>query len=213
MAETNTITQITCCVCKGSKDLECFPKSRDGKHGRNTTCKQCRSVYMKAYTEKNKEKLRQAAARRYQDNKEQHQANRKAHYQDNKEYYKLRAKEWVQKNPENRKRIAKKWQDENPEKRYHIQRSNRLANPGYYAAHYKARQQRKRQAMPFWANEESIKAIYRQAAWIQKVTGVKQHVDHYYPLKNDLVCGLHNEFNLRIIPAFDNLSKGNKLPE
>lgn len=67
--------------------------------------------------------------------------------------------------------------------------------------------------MPAWANIEAIKAIYRQSAWASKMSGVKHHVDHYYPLKNDLVCGLHVENNLRIISAFDNLSKGNKLPE
>lgn len=213
MAETNTTTQIVCCVCKESKALELFPKSPDGKNGRNTTCKACRSVYMKEYAAKNQQKLKEAAQKRYIEKKSEYQEKRKKHYQENKDHYKKKAKEWVEANPEKRKLIAKRWDRENPEKRSEIQKNNRLGNPGMYAAHFKARQQRKRQAMPSWADEESIKAMYRQSAWVTKITGIKHHVDHYYPLKSDIVCGLHNEFNLRIIPAKVNLRKHNHFPD
>jgi hypothetical protein len=183
-----------------------------GKHGRNTTCKACRSSYLKKYREANREALVEASRRRYIEKKEEYQEAGRRNYEKNKEAYKARAKKWVEKNPGKRKAAVDKYNNGDPVRRYESGKKHRLSNPGYYAAAYKARQQRKRQAMPFWANEESIKAIYRQAAWVEKMTGIKQHVDHYYPLKNDLVCGLHVENNLRIIPAFDNLSKGNKFP-
>lgn len=38
-------------------------------------------------------------------------------------------------------------------------------------------------------------------------------VDHFYPLKGKAVSGLHVAENLRVIPAFDNLSKHNKMPD
>ena len=213
MAETNTITQITCYVCAESKPLELFPKMPTGRHGRNTTCKACRSIYLKNYVRQNKEKLQEASRQRYIERKDEYNALARKHYAENRESYKLRAKKWVQENPEKRLEIARNWQANNPEKRYEIQKKNRLKDPGRYAAHFKARQQRKRQAMPVWADEESIKAMYRQSAWVSKITGIKHHVDHYYPLKSDIVCGLHNEFNLRIIPAKVNLRKHNHFPD
>ena len=63
---------------------------------------------------------------------------------------------------------------------------------------------------PKWANEFFIEEAYRLAAMRTKMLGYKWHVDHIVPLKSKLVCGLHVENNLRVIPAKDNLIKGNR---
>lgn len=65
-------------------------------------------------------------------------------------------------------------------------------------------------ATPLWANLEKVKAFYELAREITERTGIKHHVDHIIPLRGVNVCGLHNEFNLQILRAEDNLSKGNK---
>jgi hypothetical protein len=44
----------------------------------------------------------------------------------------------------------------------------------------------------------------------EEVTGQKWEVDHIVPLQSPLVCGLHNEFNLRVITRFENRSKNNR---
>ena len=41
-------------------------------------------------------------------------------------------------------------------------------------------------------------------------TNVAWHVDHIEPLNGFDVCGLHNAFNLAVIPALSNLKKGRK---
>lgn len=63
---------------------------------------------------------------------------------------------------------------------------------------------------PAWADRESIAAFYVAAKHISMVTGVKHHVDHYYPLQGKYVSGLHVPDNLRIIPAAENFKKLNR---
>ncbi|KVP19389.1 hypothetical protein WJ85_07835 [Burkholderia ubonensis] len=62
---------------------------------------------------------------------------------------------------------------------------------------------------PPWASMDAMIAIYRRRAEIEQETGVPHDVDHIVPIVNPLVCGLHWEGNLRIIPASDNRSKSN----
>jgi hypothetical protein len=72
------------------------------------------------------------------------------------------------------------------------------------------KQKRKKFATPIWANKEKIKEIYKQAVSLTESTGIRYEVDHIIPLTNKLVCGLHNEFNLQILPMSENRSKNNK---
>jgi hypothetical protein len=43
-----------------------------------------------------------------------------------------------------------------------------------------------------------------------RATGVLHEIDHVVPLRSKIVCGLHAETNIRVIPAFENRSKGNR---
>ena len=72
------------------------------------------------------------------------------------------------------------------------------------------RRAKKLDAFVPWANRTLIKQMYTQAIELEKQTGTKHHVDHVIPLINESVCGLHCEFNLRVIPWFENLKKSNK---
>lgn len=65
-------------------------------------------------------------------------------------------------------------------------------------------------ATPRWANREAIMEIYRRRAQIEAETGIPHDVDHIVPIVSQVVCGLHCEHNLQIIPASENRSKSNK---
>jgi len=67
-----------------------------------------------------------------------------------------------------------------------------------------------KQATPYWADSRKIRDVYAAAENMRQLTGSEYHVDHIVPLTSKLVCGLHNEFNLRVLPAIDNLKKHNK---
>lgn len=84
------------------------------------------------------------------------------------------------------------------------------ANLPRYAAANAKRDADRKQATPEWANFEIIKDYYVRAAAWSKLSNEPHHVDHIVPIRSDLVCGLHCQANLRIIPAYENISKGNR---
>lgn len=66
-----------------------------------------------------------------------------------------------------------------------------------------------RYARPKWANLEEIDKIYQTARQLTIETGIPHEVDHIIPIRHPLVCGLHVEYNLRVITAQDNNRKSN----
>lgn len=68
----------------------------------------------------------------------------------------------------------------------------------------------KRLAFVRWADAEKIACFYLEAQRLTGQTGVVHHVDHIVPLISRIVCGLHNEFNLQVIPGVENLRKANR---
>jgi hypothetical protein len=65
-------------------------------------------------------------------------------------------------------------------------------------------------AVPAWTNLQRVKDFYITADALRMFTGEWYHVDHIVPLQSAIVCGLHNEFNLQILDAASNFSKGNR---
>jgi hypothetical protein len=72
------------------------------------------------------------------------------------------------------------------------------------------KQNRTKKATPSWGDFDKIKQIYLEAVRLTETTGIKYEVDHIVPLTNKLVCGLHVEYNLQIIPFNENRKKSNK---
>lgn len=72
---------------------------------------------------------------------------------------------------------------------------------------------RKLMATPGWLTDLDrvhIELFY-SAAVDQKQYGLNCHVDHIIPLQSKEVCGLHVPWNLQILPASENIKKGNRL--
>lgn len=148
----------------------------------------------KAYREANKARLTAQAVER-----NRRDPNRKATYtksrQQNLEAYRAREAAYRAKNREACNERIRQWKQANPHKLTHYFHKRRAALLA---------------ALPVWANLEAIEAVYAEAQRMQQLTGQPHHVDHIVPIINPLVCGLHCEANLRVVPASENLSKNNR---
>ena len=83
------------------------------------------------------------------------------------------------------------------------------SNLHIYSSNTAKRRASKKNATPLWVDQEAVKGMYELAAVFNR-TGINLHVDHIVPLQGDTVCGLHCEVNLQLLPASDNISKGNR---
>lgn len=82
--------------------------------------------------------------------------------------------------------------------------------------YYGIKRANKENRTPKWLSFEQkldIECFYYKAMRYEEETGIKYHVDHIIPLNGKLVSGLHVPWNLQVIPAKDNLRKGNKFGE
>jgi hypothetical protein len=88
-----------------------------------------------------------------------------------------------------------------------------LKNRALYYSFNRLRRAQRRCAQPAWVDTKAVSSFYQQAMRLSSEHGIKYHVDHIIPLRGKNVCGLHVPWNLRIIPASENLSKGNKFQQ
>jgi hypothetical protein len=179
-----------CTKCGVEKTVDCFNKSSKGKFGTNSACKQC----IAKYQQDNKASISSYQKQWKQLHKEAVSSDGKRYRQQNKEAVAFRQKQYVQKNKESIASRKKIWRQSNSD-RVNATNSNRRAL--------------KIRATPSWVDHEAIVGMYRLSALFNSA-GIFMHVDHIVPLISDFVCGLHCEANLQLLPASDNISKGNR---
>jgi outer membrane phospholipase A len=157
--------------------------------------------------------------KRLSDMKAYRKARKKYFIEYNSRYYKehktelnTKGRVWRLKNLDKEKAANKAWYaiHKNNPARLEKRRTYRRANSELSAAATNRHRASKMKAFPTWANNFFISEAYHLARLRTKATGFKWQVDHIVPLQSKIVCGLHVENNLQVIPASENQSKCNR---
>ena len=85
-------------------------------------------------------------------------------------------------------------------------------HPAQFAMKTRKRKLAKLNRTPFWLNDGQLlemQSIYKYCASL-RATGLDYEVDHIVPLQGRTVSGLHAPWNLQVITASANASKGNR---
>lgn len=199
----NWVMQKQCSKCQQVKPLNEFHRYKRSADGHKSRCKPCNTAdtvqwqrknkeqYMARYSvwvDKNRDKAR-AAVRRWNE-RNRGVAHQRKIAKVGREAENKRLRDWSAANREKTRAWKARW---------------KKANPEAVAAFSGKRRAALKNAIPAWANEQAILDIYRECR-----NHPNHHVDHIVPLVSKIVCGLHCEANLRIIPAVENYSKNNR---
>lgn len=178
---------------------------------------EARKAYQKEYAQKNREKAYQRV---------------KEWRKDNPEKLIEQHRRYAKKHPDVLAAKAKRCRDNNIEKVRARDRINAIAfraanksiikerkakyakdNKHIVNAACSKRKAAKLQRTPAWIGDEElwlIQEVYELASIRTKMHGFSWHVDHIIPLQGELVSGLHTPENLQVIPAVENITKGNR---
>ena len=191
----------TCSICKEPKALSEFQKRSDSRDGLTGKCKACIQKTDALWVQKNKERDRAHKAKWRANNKERHSAYNS---------------KWQKNNPEKRRAKYKRWRENNLEAARENFRKWARENPVLAAMNSKRRGYKVSVATPEWLSSIQIaqmSAYYEVAKAASMQTGCAHHVDHIVPLQGKNVSGLNVPWNLQVMMALANQSKGNKLLE
>jgi len=198
-----------CSKCDKNLDLSAFGVARQRKDGISYWCKKCNceSVRKNRSTVEGAKKHRNRENARYANHSTDKKQKSKEYYYANKD--KITQESKVRSKNRRQCPIHRLW--ETTRQRIWYQK-----NPARGVAKVCARQTQKMRAMPNWLTaiqKAQIEEHYEIAVALNIQTCIKHHVDHIIPLRGKGVAGLHVPWNLQVITASENCSKGNSLVE
>lgn len=189
-----------CQCCKNSKDLTAFSKDKSQEDGHSRRCKAC----VKENSAQNVEHFKAMQKKSYLKYQLANQEKSRQRYANNKEAHDKLTKAWYQKNKESKAKQGKEWRKNNLDRARQLCKNHYHDNKLAYRAKVAKRRAIEEQALPPWANMQTILEIYKNCP-----KGMQ--VDHIVPLNSDFVCGLHVEHNLQYLTPTENYKKSNSV--
>lgn len=171
-------------------------------------CIECDSISNKDWMRKNKERASAKNRDWYEANKDHARAYSKEWAARNRDRCAENNRLWGEANKERKAELFRLWVEKNKDRRSERVSEWRKKNRGRLTAIQNKRHTAKmNRTIPGFDDE--IECIYR-AAQERRSNGEDVNVDHIVPLQGDLASGLHVPWNLQIIPADENVRKGNR---
>lgn len=186
-----------------------------------------RREYNKAYHAKNKETLAEKKVAYRLVNKEVISAkmaewNAKnvdwrreynaAYYAKNREELRQYAVGYNALHAESKRLVASAWRRENPDK-LRAQYERRKPEHRRYAMERRVIKDRASTAWDAEFDDLVLNEAYVLSVARERTTDITWHIDHIEPLRGKKVCGLHNAYNIQVVPSSYNLTKGAKQVE
>lgn len=204
----------TCTACGLEKPLDEFHKDKRKQGAYRARCKACHSSRMKVYRDENSEAESEKKRAYYKVRRHHILERSKDYYEQNRDKKLAKQRETKRENgynaayyQANRDRLLEKnraWRENNMPALRAGWRSYRMRNSAKINEKVAARKAAKIKATPAWADRQIMADMYAEA----KYFGLT--VDHIVPLISELVCGLHVEHNLQLLPLSENVSKNNR---
>jgi len=195
----------TCTKCNETKTIDLFYKRSDQLGKYTSHCKACKRAHDNAHCALESTKAKRAEYLKNLRSTPEYKAKESAYKH---AYYRTDAY-----------RIAKKLKQKLRRLDPNILQQLKLRDAAYAKAHPEkfAMKTRKRkiiklQRTPFWLNAGQnfeMECIYKYCAALRSI-GLDYEVDHIVPLKGKSVSGLHVPWNLQVLTASENASKGNR---
>lgn len=184
----------TCKECHKELPILSFHKDKSAKSGVRSVCKECSCLKKRMDYKEDPQKILSRNSNWRKNNsdwaKAYEKSRQQAYYAENREKILEKNKAYIKNNPDKHR---KSMRVASAKRRGVLDRS-----------------------CPIWLSEaqhNEIRSIYDLARDCELISGYKYHVDHIVPLQGENVCGLHVPWNLQVLPADINMSKGNRYEE
>lgn len=162
-----------------------------------SNCVVCTRLVADAHDKKNPEGKHTRTVASQKRNPERTRQVRKEFRGRHKEQLSAKYKGWYNDNKEHMSVLNKAWRKNNPEALRSKDSTRRARERNSYRISLRYRTE--------------IEVVYAEAARLTRETGERHEVDHIVPFKHDVVSGLHVPWNLRVVTAYENRVKKNKL--
>lgn len=205
-----------CTKCSEMKSLDAFGKHSSTKDGLRHVCRECNNASARKWGYENPEKALALARKWIANNPARRKEILRKNYEIHGTRYHAEALKKDRAHPEIRN------QRNRDRYRANLDHARALARKfehtprrrAYMYAYWNKRRAMKMNATPEWLTAihlAQMQEFYDIAIARTTQTGIPYHVDHIHPLKGRNFRGLHVPWNLQVLTASENISKGHRL--